>query len=67
VAHVAIIETHESIRPRKKLAVPVPPGQSLDFDPGPGADRQWLRPYLGTDFHLVDFVEVAPEITAKTR
>ncbi len=56
--YVAIIETHVGIRPHKKIAVPVPAGQSLDFDPGPGATRRWLNPYLGTEFHLVDFVEV---------
>ncbi len=56
--HVAILETHVGIRPHRKVAVLVPPGQSLDFDDGPGATRRWLIPYLGTDFHLVDFVEM---------
>ena len=61
VAHVAIIETHIGIKPHKKLAVPVPLGQSLDFDEGPVATRRWLHPYLGTQFHLVEFVEVVAE------
>lgn len=59
ITHVAIIETHDDVRPYRKRAILVPAGQSLDFDPGPGADRRWLWPYLGTDFHLVEFVEIA--------
>lgn len=53
------------IKPHKKLAVPVPFGQSLDFDEGPGATRRWLHPYLGTQFHLVEFVEVVAETPTK--
>ena len=58
--HVAILETHQGRRPHRKIAVPVPPGQTLDFDDGPGATRRWLDPYLGEDFHLVEFVELVP-------
>lgn len=35
-----------------------PPGQSLEFDEGPGATRTWLRPHLGHgNWHLVAFVD----------
>ncbi len=61
--YVAIIETHVGIKPHRKFAVPVPDGQSLDFDPGLGASRRWLRQYLGAEYHLVDFVEVWPSDT----
>lgn len=52
--HVAIIELHETT---KRKAVIVPTDQSLDFDEG-DATRRWLWPYLGTDHHLVEFVEI---------
>lgn len=55
--HVAIIQKHDTDMRR---AVMVPPEQSLDFDPGPGATRRWLWPYLGTEWHLVEFLEIAP-------
>ena len=58
MTYVAILETHVGIRPHRKIAVHVPPGQSLDFDEGPGATRMWLRPHLGRQFHLVEFVEL---------
>ena len=58
--HVAIIETHQGDRPHQKLAVMVPVGQSLDFDEGK-ITRAWLHPYLGSRFHLVEFVEIAAD------
>ena len=58
VRFVAILETHVGVRPHKKIAVPVPIGQSLDFDEGPGANRRWLHPHLGSNFHLVEFIEL---------
>lgn len=36
--------------------IQVPAGQSLDFDPGPGATRRWLHPHLVGGWHLIDFV-----------
>lgn len=67
MAHIAIIETHVGVRPHRKRAVPVPDGQSLDFDPGPGATRRWLMPYLGDEFHLVEFVELHPDFIVNMR
>ena len=36
--------------------VPVPDGQSLDMDDQ--ARRPWLHSALGSDYHLVEFVEL---------
>jgi hypothetical protein len=58
--HVAILERDDAEgdwRGNHK-AVLVPPGQSLDFDDGPGATRKWLYPYLGTEYHLLEFIEL---------
>jgi hypothetical protein len=52
--HIAIIERHDYT---EKRAVLVPPGQSL----GMGESwpvRPWLMPYLGSDWHLVEFLDV---------
>lgn len=55
--YVAILHKHYgSVR----KAVLVPPGQSLDFDKD-AATRLWLRPHLGSDYHLVEFVELTPD------
>lgn len=37
-------------------AVVVPKGQSLDFDPD-AATRKWLWPHLGTEYHLLGFID----------
>jgi hypothetical protein len=52
--HIAIIENHDRTT---KRAILVPKGQSLDFDEGK-ITRKWLWPYLGSDWHLVEFLEV---------
>lgn len=49
---VAILEMHE--RTIRK-AVLVPPGQSLEMDEGA---RRWLHPYIGTEWHLVEFLKI---------
>jgi hypothetical protein len=38
-------------------AIIVPPGQSLDMDEGK-ASRKWLWPYLNSNWHLKEFVEI---------
>lgn len=53
--HIAILETHT--RPTKKKAIIVPEGQGLDFDEGT-EDRKWLWPYIGTKWHLREFIEI---------
>lgn len=57
---VAIIKHHEWGAWR---AIELPTGQSAEFDEG-SATRRWLYPYLGTDWHLLDIVDVetAPPI-----
>jgi hypothetical protein len=70
VTHIAILEHHDAgerviLHAPSYKAVLVPPGQSLDFDVGPGATRRWLWPYLGRTHHLVDFVEVASSSETK--
>lgn len=52
--YVAILEMHDET---KRKAVLVPLGQSLEFDEG-SATRRWLHPHLGTDWHLVEFIEI---------
>jgi hypothetical protein len=52
--HIAILG---SLKERALLKiVAVPQGQSLDFDPGPGATRKWLHPHLGREWHLIEFI-----------
>jgi len=53
--HVAIIRNHDY--PNMVRAIKVPDGQSLGFDED-GATRKWLWPYLGTEWHLIEIVEV---------
>ena len=53
---VAILQRHDSSKETKN--VPVPDGQSLDFDEG-AATRRWLWPHLGTEWHLMEFRPVA--------
>ena len=48
----ALLERHD--RKGTKL-IPVPLNQSEEFD-DTGATRKWLHPYLGSEYHLVDFV-----------
>lgn len=54
IKYVAILERHDR---RGKKAVIVPDGQSLEFD-ADDATRRWLRPSLGRDYHLVEFLPV---------
>ena len=49
--HVAIIEKNDM---SERRAVIVPPGSDLGY-----AGRQWLHPYFGHDWHLVEFIEIA--------
>jgi hypothetical protein len=70
VTHIALLEHHDvedrvSLHAASYKAVLVPPGQSLDFDPEPGAERRWLWPYLGRTHHLVAFIEVATSSETK--
>lgn len=52
VSYIALLESHDY----KQLKwVPVPAGQSLDFDDGT-ATRRWLYPHLGSEWHLLRFV-----------
>lgn len=53
--HVAVLRHNDRT---KKKAVIVPPGQSLDFDEGPGSSRRWLDQHLGLDWHLAEFLEI---------
>lgn len=48
---VAIIERHDY---SERKEIPVPEGQSLDFDEGT-IYRCWLWPHLGDEWHLVEF------------
>lgn len=62
ITHIALLEIHgrsSLLHAPDFRAVIVPPGQSLDFDEGPGASRRWLHPYLGKTHHLASFIEVA--------
>lgn len=43
--------------PMVQKIVPVPEGQSLEFDEG-SATRQWLLPHLGREWHLLSFHEI---------
>lgn len=54
--HVAVIRNGDL--PEKKVVI-MPPGQPLGFDPGPGTTRRWLWPYLGSSWHLVEFLEIS--------
>jgi hypothetical protein len=51
---VAIIKMHEHPVWR---AIALPAGQSKEFDGG-SATRVWLHPYLGTEWHLLEIVDV---------
>ena len=53
--HIAILQKHND-RNIFKL-VPVPEGQSLEFDKE-GATRRWLWPHIGNEWHLAEFVEL---------
>lgn len=55
-SYVAVIERHDLTQ---KKAVPVPCGQSLDFD-ADDATRRWLWPVLGSEWHLVEFLPIQP-------
>lgn len=55
--HVAILGRLGDRRILKLIRVPE--GQSLDFDPGPGAERRWLHEHLGGEWHLIEFAEIA--------
>lgn len=55
-SHVAVLERHDRA---ERKEVPVPDGQSLDFDEGT-ATRRWLWPHLGAEWHLVEFRPVRP-------
>ena len=57
--YVAVIRKHDNHQ--KKMAVLVPSGQSLDFDEGT-INRKWLHPFLGKEWHLVEFLEVAHNV-----
>jgi len=48
---IAVLERHDH---SERKEVPVPAGQSLDFDEG-AATRRWLWPHLGNEWHLVEF------------
>ena len=49
--YVAVIERNDH---SERKEIPVPEGQSLDFDEGT-ASRRWLHPHLGSEWHLVEF------------
>jgi hypothetical protein len=51
---VAVIERHDR---SEKRFVPVPVNQSLDFDPDT-ITREWLHPYLNSDWHLFEFLQI---------
>ncbi len=51
---VAIIENHD--RTARRAVLP-PVGATKDFDKD-YATREWLWPYLGTRWHLVEFLDV---------
>jgi len=53
--YAALLRHHDYKRSRW---IVVPEGQSLDFDEG-RATREWLRPHLGTEWHLFGFVSLA--------
>ena len=52
--YVALLKSHDG---EELKTFRVPKGQSLEFDEG-SADRKWLRPALGTRFHLLSFYEI---------
>jgi hypothetical protein len=54
--YIAILQRHDS---DERKEVPVPVGQSLDFDEG-SATRRWLCPHLENEWHLVEFRAVTP-------
>lgn len=51
---VAIIKMHDNSVWR---AIALTEGQSIEFDPD-SATRRWLWPFLRTEYHLLDIVEV---------
>jgi hypothetical protein len=51
---VAVIEKHDRT---EKRFVKVPLNQSLELDEE-SATRKWLWPYLKSEYHLVEFLEI---------